>query len=544
MSGDVTEQALVRLSHMPDRSGNQGMVIAGQNYDDVYFTGGTITGVDVSGDLVTATGSLTARTLADRFGDYANILDFGGKPYLDGTTSPGNSSSALTAALATGKTVIIPASYGYKTVYDIGDVIIPSGASIVAASGLSYSTAIYSNVIFRRQSGCTTIFNVADTLGYYVRGICFDGVDRTSLLVAPIGSNKNSKRGTFDTCTFRYGTIGFGHGTNFMQSMRLLFCVATENGTHGISNLVDSFLLGCTSAGNLDNGVNLQSGMNDNSFVACKVEFNAGYGYNFASAAQNNVMGGIVDHNNKAGVRFSSADSITISNVVYRRNGRTGTSGARSHFAFDGGTNITITGGTTLVGTNDDGSGGTTPLYAIEWVSGTPSNVNFVGVNLTGYTTSATNGTAPSIYRIEKCPGAEDVCSGYSINCRKGRVFQSRGSNNTITPAGTATFNMTQSSVSTSSNEMREVLVVARNKTSGADYRANFTAILQREGSGASFAFSSVWGEVGTAGAITIAASGTVANLVFNNIATDGSTFDIVVTNNAANDISVQVEFR
>lgn len=48
MSGDVTIQAMERLTHMPD-SDNPAELIAAQRYNDVEFTGGTITGVTISG---------------------------------------------------------------------------------------------------------------------------------------------------------------------------------------------------------------------------------------------------------------------------------------------------------------------------------------------------------------------------------------------------------------------------------------------------------------------------------------------------------------
>lgn len=49
MSGDVTYQALERLSHMPDNPSNPADAIAGQKYYDVAFTGGTIVGITPSG---------------------------------------------------------------------------------------------------------------------------------------------------------------------------------------------------------------------------------------------------------------------------------------------------------------------------------------------------------------------------------------------------------------------------------------------------------------------------------------------------------------
>lgn len=50
MSGDVTYQALDRLSYLPDRAlEDNGLCIAGQKYYDVYFTGGDIDGVTIGG---------------------------------------------------------------------------------------------------------------------------------------------------------------------------------------------------------------------------------------------------------------------------------------------------------------------------------------------------------------------------------------------------------------------------------------------------------------------------------------------------------------
>lgn len=55
MSGDTTYQSLERLTHMPNRTGNQGDRIAGQLYYDVYFTGGSISGVNLVPSALTVT---------------------------------------------------------------------------------------------------------------------------------------------------------------------------------------------------------------------------------------------------------------------------------------------------------------------------------------------------------------------------------------------------------------------------------------------------------------------------------------------------------
>lgn len=54
MSGDVTIQALSRLSWLPDRDANDnGNLIAAQNYWDVYFSGGEVNNVSIDGATIT-----------------------------------------------------------------------------------------------------------------------------------------------------------------------------------------------------------------------------------------------------------------------------------------------------------------------------------------------------------------------------------------------------------------------------------------------------------------------------------------------------------
>lgn len=60
MSGDVTYQALKRLSYLPERESlDNGSVVAGQQWDDVYFGGGsasnlTLTNTTINGILYNA----------------------------------------------------------------------------------------------------------------------------------------------------------------------------------------------------------------------------------------------------------------------------------------------------------------------------------------------------------------------------------------------------------------------------------------------------------------------------------------------------------
>lgn len=76
-----------------------------QNSNNVDITGGSITGVVVTGSSVIATGGTTAETLADRFGQIKSILDYGAKcDYVtagDGVIAGGGGLGTFTSASTT-----------------------------------------------------------------------------------------------------------------------------------------------------------------------------------------------------------------------------------------------------------------------------------------------------------------------------------------------------------------------------------------------------------------------------------------------------------
>jgi len=64
MSSGTTLQALKRLTQLPDRaSGDNGDLIAGQNYWDVYFTGGSVSNIDLT-DVTITTDQVITSTVA------------------------------------------------------------------------------------------------------------------------------------------------------------------------------------------------------------------------------------------------------------------------------------------------------------------------------------------------------------------------------------------------------------------------------------------------------------------------------------------------
>lgn len=155
MSGDVTIQALERLTHMPD-STNPAELIAAQRYNDVEFTGGTISGVDIpslANPLSIADGGTGQSTANDALnallptqtGNAGKALKTDGTNASwstdtdtgitqltgDGTAGPGSGSQALTLATVNGNV----GSFGTAT--QVSAITVNAKGLITAASNTS-----------------------------------------------------------------------------------------------------------------------------------------------------------------------------------------------------------------------------------------------------------------------------------------------------------------------------------------------------------------------------------------------------------------------
>jgi hypothetical protein len=116
---------------------------------------GNVTGGDISGNFIglngngssltaTATGSTTARSLANRFADAVNVLDFGADP-TGGVDSTNNIQNAINSASLFGSVFFPKGTYKISASLNINAVsgtvsgikLIGNGAAIIASSSLS-----------------------------------------------------------------------------------------------------------------------------------------------------------------------------------------------------------------------------------------------------------------------------------------------------------------------------------------------------------------------------------------------------------------------
>lgn len=135
----------------------------------------------VGAESITSTGSAQARTIAARFGETANLLDYRLEADPDWEL-------AFTRALATGKPVVVPAS---TTAYEVGAMpTIPSGGSIIGQGNPTIKATSNGRVL--RAVGASQIF---------VSGVTFDG---NKSVVATVGAAflNNLTDSVFEDCHF------------------------------------------------------------------------------------------------------------------------------------------------------------------------------------------------------------------------------------------------------------------------------------------------------------------------------------------------------
>jgi hypothetical protein len=116
MSGDVTEQALSRLSHLPGND-NPADLIAAQKYYDVEFTGGAISNVTLTDVTINGSETIRHEEIVNGAGNYAVASDDYVITILRDT--PEAASVVLPASPATSRSLIIKDGAGNAASFNI-----------------------------------------------------------------------------------------------------------------------------------------------------------------------------------------------------------------------------------------------------------------------------------------------------------------------------------------------------------------------------------------------------------------------------------------
>lgn len=562
---------------VPSQVGNNGKYLTTDGSNTSWGTNplGTVTSVAMTGDGVvfnaTVGGSpiMTSGTLAPALLTHAKntfllgpitgsaatptfrVMDYADLPnsVTRFGTSVGTGSddtAAFAAALAAYKAVFIPPG-----TYIVGDLAVPSGSTLYAFCPPNYAVQA-SNTIVTAKSGATSVFTCVTTNTIRFSGFDIDGLTRTPNAITSVISTGGFV--TLDNMGIRNCNYGLGDGS-YLQGVLATSCTFFGN-NYGVANVVDATFNGCNFSANLNDGVVLLSGANNNTFNGCRFEFNQGNGFLIYSAANIQFNGGTFDRNYKNGIWLGddggsqTPSQIIINGVLLQRNGRNNIAGEQSHIYFNGGSRGTatiISNCTTHTGTDDDGGGPTTPSLSIDIESAALGSVIITDNELTGNTTGGVAGAIANAtlltngvlhnnvgyfdYRVGQSPFNEDTTG----------IFYTKGFAS-IATANSGTINVSVPATNTFGSNIYELELLIRNAGTGDRYAGFYNLVCQREGSGASYIVSDLIGEIGTAGTIQFGAG--AINLSIGTVASDGSTFVLTAANTTGATIGVNAWVR
>ncbi|WP_227533014.1 hypothetical protein [Klebsiella pneumoniae] len=454
---------------------------------------------------------------------------------------------ALQAAINNGVTILecppVPGIY----VFGQSLITLPIGFSFEGKSRRTYtatSDASFNNVgtVFRLFNGASAIFKL--TSRHTFRQVVFDGRNKS---VRFMQGNDQTQWCRFYDCGIHRWSVGIGNSSPNGYSATLIVSGGTiSSNTIGVRNVIDSLFLGATINANEENGVELMTGANNNSFIGVRNEWNNGDNYYGYGCKRILIQGELIDRAGKRAVAAVGGAQFTLSGVAVQRSGRLATEGTAedAHYYVEGDTSSIIeTAVHTTTGANDDGSGRQSPSYILATGGSSSDAKSFIASasNLSGYTgTSWLRSGVVATLSVLGCSGVEDVknfgfrriSDGVQYLGDAVSALSLSGAGNTAT----LTFKTTAQAFSRYSSELlvRNLEIRARNNTStGSVAYYSVNLIISREYASAAIAvdtasvrtFATASG--GTWGITS--ASPTGVSLAFA-ISEDGTTLTVTLT--------------
>lgn len=536
MSGDLTTiGALKRVSRI---DGAGGHLIAGQDHWDVDITGGTITGVDMSGTNVRASNAALTRTQSAHARNFIFAAD-----EFDTTASDctAGMTACIVKAASEKKIIIMPPG-----VIKLGEVPLLSGVQIWGQGCDGYgddgsgNLTLWRNTLFQRLAGAGSVFTAGssgDIRGVRLSNFGIDGVNRDCN-----GITGELFYWTIDNLYIGKCRNAIGSETLYTHILKVHHCTMYSNNI-AIKNTIDSHFDNIIIASSQDDSIQLLSGADSNLFSNCRIEWGYGYGATLYGSQRQTFANCQFDRCAAGAMKI--ADTANHINVVGgfmdRCASRDDTDHQGSVFIDGTANNLSFFGISFNKGKDDDGGGTESPRYHFWFNSGTISKVNIVGnVGLDGATVGPVyyNAAQPTPYRLQSNLGVNDLLLGQVINRDDEGYYFSKASAD-INNSATGNFDLSAPAIGTFSRAFKTLQVYVRNKSSGATYQGKFDLTINREGSGASVGASAIYGEAGTAGVIRVGSS--TLNLAFTNVATDGSTFRVTCANTVGAAVTVNM---
>ncbi|MGN6536675.1 MAG: right-handed parallel beta-helix repeat-containing protein [Mesorhizobium sp.] len=298
--------------------------------------------------------------------------------------------------------------------YAVGDVRMNDGNRLAGLGVVEYGTETASTTNARpvlvAVSGATQVLEVSSVReGAAVEGVFIDcrnsGIN---------GISGGSFQLTVEDTTVVGCDVGFGGGA-YTGGARVLNSTFGNNVT-GIENLIDSFVVNADLANNTGDGIYLGTGANANTIVNSRFEWNQGFGLeSYGGTNNNSISNSLFDRNYKAGLRLIGVTGMTVSNSVFSRNGRNNVGpDENAQIYMSGSKNVSISGGLSVVGSDDGGTGPVTPADVFSYDTGTASSdVTVSGFATSGLFNASTN--PEGSFTVAAVEGSEPT-AGYNVS--------------------------------------------------------------------------------------------------------------------------------
>lgn len=275
-------------------------------------------------------------------------------------------SEALKRALKSTSFLYLPA---VKGAYRFKDIELPDGVWLVGNAKLPYvgdkSSKIIgcgSAIIMSEGGGCIFSFNNNVTLfGLVLYGNEQLNADGVTFANQKVGKLSNLR---FLYCGFYGFRIAIGNRNKYIK-VDVNNCIVSANKV-GVYNIIDSKVFGGSVNGNTADGILLNTGANDNTFLNVKVEWNGGNNFKFVKSVNNIISSCISDRAGQYGILLHSSQ-VVIDSSVFRRNSAKITNDEKSgHILLTGNkTSALIRSIKTVIGRNDDKTGKISPKYGV-----------------------------------------------------------------------------------------------------------------------------------------------------------------------------------
>lgn len=426
--------------------------------------------------------------------------------------------------------VLVPCTNKY---YKVANCTVPSGVELV---GIGRKRVYTATTLAAIEGSCAVVYDngaagatycMAFAGNNHISDLNFYGVDKSCAGFGP-GSGGGL---FFDRVSMLRFSVGFGQASAATGNSRLFNCHAASNGD-GFRNFVDSHFYGCEVNANDGTGINQQTGANDCTFVGTKCEWNAGANWVFYQSANCSIVGGVTDRSG-GNYGFDIRQShLTISGTVVRRSGRNALTGS-AHFAVGSNTCLTLNGVITRNGANDDSSGLNTPEKIFHVVDSSSGPIIVNGSDVSGSTGGLRTTSNTLAATFAGCRGAPDTV----------RTF-GEGLNTAVATGETLTVTATSLEIlglNTNTYQVRRYRVRANFRnggTGGVAYNEFLIAVTRGSSGGAAAAIYAP----SNSGSTSINTTGATVNVTVSNVASDGLSFDVVLTNTGAATLQIAAD--